>query len=99
MLYNTKTQAKEMSILSIESINLSEDYVTVTAVIEDVVLTYAGSYYDPPEYGPARCSSTFELGEDETLPTDENELLKYIESRDLYWEVMEDDDYNYDDYA
>ncbi len=87
-----------MSITSIESINHNEDYVTVTAVIEDVVLTYAGSYFDPPEYGPALCSSTFELGEDETLPTDEDELLKYIRSRDLDWEVMECDDY-YDDYA
>jgi hypothetical protein len=87
-----------MSVTSIESISFDGTYATVTAVVENVVLTYAGSYFDPPEYGPAVCSSTFELGEDETLPTDENELLKYIESRDLYWEVMECDDY-YDDYA
>ena len=87
-----------MSITSIESISFDGTYATVTAVVEDVVLTYAGSYYDPPEYGPALCSSTFELEEDETLPTDDDELLKYIRSRDLDWEVMEND-YDYDDYA
>lgn len=87
-----------MSITSIESISFDGTYATVTAVVEDVVLTYAGSYYDPPEYGPALCSSTFELEEDETLPTNEEELLKYVQSLNLDWEAMEYDD-NYEDYA
>lgn len=87
-----------MSILSIENINLEENCVTVTAVVEDALLKYPGSYYDPPEYEPALCSASFELGEDETLPTDNVELLKYIGSCDLDWELVESD-YYYDDYA
>jgi hypothetical protein len=88
-----------MSILSIESINLDENCVTVTAVVEDVKIKYFANRIDPPEYQPALCISSFELEEDEVLPVDDHELLEYIESRDLNWEMMEEDDYYYDDYA
>jgi len=97
MPYNTKTQAKEMSILSIETINLEGDCATVTAVVEDALLKYPGSYYDPPEYEPALCSASFELEEGETLPTTDDELLKYINALDLDWELIIED--YYDDYS
>ena len=48
-------------MIQVENISIDEakQEVTVSAVIEDVVLTYAGSHYDPPEYGPALCTTTF----------------------------------------
>jgi hypothetical protein len=46
-------------IASIESFKLNEDGdIVVTAVIENVICTYAGSIYGPPEYAPGLCSIT-----------------------------------------
>ena len=70
---------------------VKDDYVTVVAVVEDAQLVYAGSYIDPPEYGPAICEAGFYLGEDEVLPEDEDELLDYLNGLDLDWNVVSDD--------
>ena len=78
-----------MSILSIEEVSIQDDVVEVKAIIEDASLRYTATYFDPPEYEPALCYSSFTL--DEELPVDDNELLEYIESLDLDWEVVEDD--------
>ena len=83
-----------MSILSIEEVSIQDDVVEVKAIIEDASLRYTATYFDPPEYVPALCYSSFTL--DEELPVDNSELLEYIESLDLDWEVVEDD---YDDYS
>ena len=47
--------------MEIQSVYFDQEtqQVTVTAIVEDMVLTYSGSYYDPPEYGPALCETTF----------------------------------------
>jgi hypothetical protein len=83
-------------MIQIEDISIDEakQVVTVSAVIEDVVLTYAGSYYDPPEYGPALCTTTF--GADCVNVNNEKELQDFLETVD-YWEVVDNSDY-YDDY-
>jgi hypothetical protein len=83
-------------MIQVENISIDEakQEVTVSAVIEDVVLTYAGSHYDPPEYGPALCTTTFSA--DCVNVNDEKELQKFLETVD-YWEVIDDSDY-YDDY-
>ena len=46
-------------ILSIDEIKQEDDLVSVRAVVEDVIQTYSQTYYDPPEYGPALCESSF----------------------------------------
>lgn len=80
-----------MSILSIESIYCEDDTVYVTAVVEDVVEIPA-TYYDPPEYGPALCESSFTL-DDEVLPEDEKELIELLENYDLEWSLVDCSDY------
>ena len=82
-----------MSILSIDTIHQSENgQIYVTAVIEDVVETYAQTLYDPAEYGPGLCEAAFTLEEDQSLPDDETELLQFIEELDLTWELMDNSD-------
>jgi hypothetical protein len=84
-------------IQSIESIHQYEDgNVYVSAVIEDVVQTHAQTLYDPPEYGCAVCESSFTLEPDDILPDNEYELIQYLESLDLSWEVMDNTDYYLD---
>lgn len=84
-----------MSVLSVESISVEDDVVNVTAVVEDAVVVSKATYNDPEEYGPGLCYAGFYLGEDE-LPTDENELLDYINNLDLDWMPYDvSDDYDF----
>jgi hypothetical protein len=83
-------------MIQVENISIDEakQEVTVSAIVDDVVLTYAGSHYDPPEYGPALCTTTFSA--DCVDVKNEKELQKFLETVD-YWEVVDNSDY-YDDY-
>jgi hypothetical protein len=78
-------------ILSIDEIKQEDDLVSVRAVVEDAIQTYSQTYYDPPEYGPALCESSFYLDEDKILPKDEEQLLNYLNSLDIFWEVLPKD--------
>ena len=78
-------------ILSIDEIKQEDDLVSVRAVVEDAIQTYSQTYYDQPEYGPALCESSFYLDEDEILPKDEEQLLNYLNSLDIFWEVLPKD--------
>lgn len=78
-------------ILSIDEIKQENDLVSVRAVVEDAVQTCSQTYYEPAEYGPALCESSFYLDKDEILPKDEEQLLNYLNSLDVFWEVLPKD--------
>lgn len=83
-------------MIQVENISIDEEKqeVTVSAVVDDAILTYAGSLYDPPEYGPALCTTTFSVDcVDINNKKELQEFLKSVED----WEVVDDSDY-YDDY-
>lgn len=84
-------------MIEIENISVNEELqeMTVTAVVDNVVLTYAGSYYDPPEYGPALCTTT--IGIDCVDVNNKVKLQEYLETV-AEWEVIDNSDY-YDDYS
>jgi hypothetical protein len=84
-------------MIEIENISVNNELqeMTVTAVVDNVVLTYEGSYYDPPEYGPALCTAT--IGIDCVDVNDKVKLQEYLEA-DAEWEVIDNSDY-YDDYS
>jgi hypothetical protein len=77
-----------MSVISIREVYFEKDKVTVTAVIEDAKLRYSATYFEPEEWEPALCSSTFYLDENEQLPLDEQELLDYVNDLNLDWEIV-----------
>lgn len=76
----------------IYSIDKVDDEVSVEAVIEDMVVVSPATFRDPEEYGPALCRATFYLEENEILPRDEDQLIDYLESMDLNWEVVPKED-------
>jgi hypothetical protein len=78
-------------ILSIDELRQENDLVFVRAVVEDVIQTRSQTYYEPAEYGPALCESSFCLDEDEQLPENEEHLLNYLNSLGLDWEVLPND--------
>ena len=85
-----------MSILNIETIYSDEDVIYVCAVVDDVVQTYAQTYDEPAEYGPALCEASFTLDEDEILPDNEQELIQFLDNLDLDWKVVDTSDYYLD---
>ena len=83
-----------MTILHIEGIFQDElGIMNVNAIIEDMVVVIPQSYTYPAEYGSALCESSFELDENETLPDDEDSLIKYLESLNLDWSIIDTSDY------
>ena len=79
-----------MTIRQIEKVDCDEfGVVTVNAIIEDSILVYEQTLYDPPEFGPGLCEASFELDEDETLPDNEYELIQYLEKLDLDWFLID----------
>lgn len=84
-----------MTVLSIEALVTSDDYATVYAVVDDIKVRWVATYYDPEEREPALCKASFLLGDDETLPSDENELLNYVNDLQLDWTILPSE--NYDD--
>jgi len=85
-----------MTILSIESFYQDEEKFYVTAMVEDVVQVYAQTYYEPAEYGPALCETTFTIDNEElrslVIPDNDEELVKFLEELDLNWKMVDNSD-------
>jgi hypothetical protein len=80
-------------ILSIENISVQDDVVNVEAIVEDSCVVFKATRFDPEELGPGLCSASFTLSEDEKLPDDEDELVDFIDSLDLEWQLVDTSDY------
>ena len=90
-----------MSVVTIYNTEITDDYCTVTALVEDVMLVYQptgqAAFYHPAEYGPGVCEAGFDLDPGESIPLDEDNLCIYIDSLDLDWRLVEVDDSYLDD--
>jgi len=83
-----------MSVLAVENFRQDGSYVTVTALVEDMHLLYQATMLDPAEYGPGLGVATFELDDNEQIPTDEDSFCNYLDKLNLDWEpVVISDDY------
>jgi hypothetical protein len=85
-----------MSVLVIEDTIIEGTNVTVTAVVEDMRLLYRATRFEPEEWAPALCSASFELDEDEQIPTDEDGFCSYLDQLDLHWQLIDTSDYAVD---
>lgn len=81
-----------MSVLSVETVSVDKDYVTVTAVVDGMLLIYPPTWNDPAEYVPALSVAGFYLGDD-VLPDDESALCTYLDQRELEWKILDTSDY------
>lgn len=83
-------------ILEIEDVVFDEKSktVTVTAIVDDVIQTQSSTWFDPPEYGPARCETSFEVEEDDVIDyNDHQQLEDYLKTSE--WNIIRD---TYDEY-
>jgi hypothetical protein len=85
-----------MSVLAIEDFQQQGTNVTVTAVVEDMRLLYRATRYEPDEWAPALCSTSFELDPGESIPTDEDGFCSYLDQLDLHWQLVDTSDWNLD---
>jgi hypothetical protein len=85
-----------MSVLVIEDTIIEGTNVTVTAVVEDMRLLYRATRYEPDEWAPALCSTSFELDPGESIPTDEDGFCSYLDQLDLHWQLVDTSDWNLD---
>lgn len=77
-----------MAILSIEDIQIDDNYCYVEAIIEDAVCIRNQTDLDPAEYGPRLCASSFNT-EDIEIPIDEAEFKKMLENLCPAWRVID----------
>ena len=83
-----------MAILALhETQFIDDDYVKVTALVEDAILLYPGSHEDPAEYGPGVCQAGFYVAAEESIPTDEVGFIDFLESINLDWHLVDMSDY------
>jgi hypothetical protein len=82
-----------MNILSIESIYQEGEVVYVSAVVDEMVEVYSQTLYDPAEYGPALCETSFSIDDSTIVPDNDLELIDFIENLDLEWEIVDTSDY------
>jgi len=77
-----------MAILSIENLQLGKDYCYVEAIIEDAKCIATQTLFDPPEFGPALCATSFDPSEMD-VPQDEEEFKKFLEELCPAWRVID----------
>ena len=83
-----------MSVLSIHDTSIENNRVTVTAIVEDMQLLRRATRDDPDQWGPGFCSTSFELADSESIPTDEDDFCSYLDRLDPQWELVDLSDYD-----
>ena len=70
----------------------TDGLVTVTAVVDEMVLVYEQTLLEPAEYGPALCRGTFYLSDEDLIPATDAELVRLFYDRIDDWAVLDPDD-------
>ena len=78
-------------ITLVYDVRQEDDRVTITAVVEDAKIVYPATRFEPAEYGPSLCEASFYLDENELLPSDDEQLIEYLENLNLDWELVLED--------
>ena len=47
----------------------------------------------PDQWGPGLCSTSFELADDQSIPTDEDGFCSYLDQLDPQWQLVDTFDY------
>jgi hypothetical protein len=83
---------------TIAGVNITENGIksytkSFTAVVEDMCLLRRATRDDPDQWGPGLCSTSFELADDQSIPTDEDGFCSYLDQLDPQWQLVDTFDY------
>jgi len=79
-------------IISLDSVTATDERVDVVAVVDDAVVAWPQTFFEPEEYGPALCRGSFDLDTDEVIPEDYEQLREFIQQRVHRWEPVDTSD-------
>jgi hypothetical protein len=75
--------------LEIDELHFDGDHLVVDAVVDDAVLVYAQTEFDPPEWGPALCRGTLYFSDEDLIPATDAELRALLAQRVDDWTPLE----------
>jgi len=75
-------------IIELTSFFIENGIAHVEAVLEDARLLYSQTLWSPQEYGPGLCYTSFDVDKAETIPIHQPDLVQYLESMCLDWELI-----------
>jgi len=81
-------------VLEIDSVTFEDGgrRLVVDAVIDDAVLVRSQSYFEPAEWGPALCRGSFELHEEDVIPSSDAGFKQLISDRIDDWTPLDQSD-------
>jgi hypothetical protein len=82
-------------VQSIEELRFEEDHLVIDAVVDDMVVRYPQTAFEPAEWGPALCRGTFYLSDEDLIPATDAELRAMLTDRVDDWAPI--DTYDCDD--
>jgi hypothetical protein len=78
------------TVLHIEDLRfVSDDFLQVEAVVDDMVLTRRASREEPEEWGPALCRGTMYFCEDDRVPASEDAMKTLLSERVNDWSLVD----------
>ena len=80
-------------VQSIEELRFEGDHLVVDAVVDDMVLVYAQTQLDPPEWGPALCRGTLYFSDEDLIPATDAELRALLSERVDDWAPVDTSDW------
>jgi hypothetical protein len=78
-----------MELLSLENVTYDGEYIHLEAYVDDAVIVYSQTYFDPPEYGPALCEGKIYVPDYENQPLTEDVVKQLIESSCIDWRPID----------
>jgi hypothetical protein len=81
-------------VQSIEELRFEDDRLVVDAVVDDMVVRYPQTAFEPAEWGPALCRGTFYLSDEDLIPATDAELRAMLSERVDDWTPLDTSDWN-----
>jgi hypothetical protein len=79
-------------VQSIEELRFEDDRLVVDAVVDDMVVRYPQTAFEPAEWGPALCRGTFYLSDEDLIPATDAELRAMLSERVDDWAPLDTSD-------
>ena len=72
-------------VQSIEELHFEGDHLVVDAVVDDMVVRYAQTAFEPAEWGPALCRGTWHMDDEALIPATDAEFMDILSENVTDW--------------
>ena len=71
--------------------SLPNNVYHVEAIVEASHCVHPATRLDPAEYADGLCQASFILADDESIPSDQDELCDFLDALELEWHPVDND--------